>query len=342
MTGRRRDEQGDPARPEHPGDLSRVAGANTSRMTAAAPSRSGKGRQTSAAAAATRGCSAAAPQRGLGDIEREPERAGGQGRARARDTNPCRHRGRRRAARPAGGRVASAPASDRFGQRLEVAGFEEALTGGHHVGGVARVGASRPREQAQVALAGDVERVARPQRTASRSRRPRPAPQWGQRSSGSTWSSASTPKPRTGRAVVAAARRQDRGPHVAEGRAPSAPWAAAADAGRNTKTAPPPPPPTTPTARATSSRCATSSPPARSAPCTTWTPSPPPAPRTAGSAAWSSCSSGSAVRWTIAGLPLEGQRELLGRYRLASSSERQQVRETLAKHLAARQPEIDL
>jgi hypothetical protein len=49
-----------------------------------------------------------------------------------------------------------------------------------------------------------------------------------------------------------------------------------------------------------------------------------------------------AVRWTIAGLPLEGQKELLGRYRLASSSERQQVRAQLAEHLAARHPEIDL
>jgi hypothetical protein len=49
-----------------------------------------------------------------------------------------------------------------------------------------------------------------------------------------------------------------------------------------------------------------------------------------------------AVRWEIAGLPLEGQRELLGRYRLASSSERQQVRAALAEHLAARHPEIDL
>jgi hypothetical protein len=49
-----------------------------------------------------------------------------------------------------------------------------------------------------------------------------------------------------------------------------------------------------------------------------------------------------AVRWTIAGLPLEGQKELLGRYRLASSSERQQVRETLGKHLAARHPDIDV
>src|SRR3954464_5225383 len=40
-----------------------------------------------------------------------------------------------------------------------------------------------------------------------------------------------------------------------------------------------------------------------------------------------------AVRWVIADLPLEGQKELLGRYRLASSSERQQVRETLARHV---------
>jgi hypothetical protein len=49
-----------------------------------------------------------------------------------------------------------------------------------------------------------------------------------------------------------------------------------------------------------------------------------------------------AVRWTIAGLPLEGQKELLGRYRMASSGERRQVREALGQHLAARHPEIDL
>ena len=49
-----------------------------------------------------------------------------------------------------------------------------------------------------------------------------------------------------------------------------------------------------------------------------------------------------AVRWVIAGLPLESQSELLGRYRLASSGERQQVRATLAEHLAARHPEIEL
>ena len=46
------------------------------------------------------------------------------------------------------------------------------------------------------------------------------------------------------------------------------------------------------------------------------------------------------VRWEIAGLPLEGQRELLGRYRLASAGERQQVRRTLAEHLAQRHPDV--
>jgi hypothetical protein len=49
-----------------------------------------------------------------------------------------------------------------------------------------------------------------------------------------------------------------------------------------------------------------------------------------------------AVRWEIAGLPLEGQRELLGRYRMAGTGERQQVRKVLAEHLAERHPEIDL
>jgi hypothetical protein len=49
-----------------------------------------------------------------------------------------------------------------------------------------------------------------------------------------------------------------------------------------------------------------------------------------------------AVRWEIAGLPLEGQKELLGRYRMASSGERQQVRKILAEHLAAKHPEFDL
>jgi hypothetical protein len=49
-----------------------------------------------------------------------------------------------------------------------------------------------------------------------------------------------------------------------------------------------------------------------------------------------------AVRWEIAGLPLEGQAELLGRYRMASSEERARVREALGEHLRERYPEITL
>ena len=49
-----------------------------------------------------------------------------------------------------------------------------------------------------------------------------------------------------------------------------------------------------------------------------------------------------AVRWEIAGLPLEGQKELLGRYRLAGAEERSQVRAVLAQHLEARHPGIDV
>ena len=47
-----------------------------------------------------------------------------------------------------------------------------------------------------------------------------------------------------------------------------------------------------------------------------------------------------AVRWEIAGLPLESQKELLGRYRMASSDERRWVQETLTEHLRSRHPEI--
>jgi hypothetical protein len=49
-----------------------------------------------------------------------------------------------------------------------------------------------------------------------------------------------------------------------------------------------------------------------------------------------------AVRWEIGGLPLEGQRELLGRFRMASAEERRRVREALAEHLAARYPDVEL
>ena len=47
-----------------------------------------------------------------------------------------------------------------------------------------------------------------------------------------------------------------------------------------------------------------------------------------------------AVRWEIAGLPLEGQKELLGRYRMADGETRSWVRTTLDAHVRARQPEL--
>jgi len=48
------------------------------------------------------------------------------------------------------------------------------------------------------------------------------------------------------------------------------------------------------------------------------------------------------VRWEIAGLPLEGQKELLGRLRLASAEERRAVTRALGDHLSARHPAIEL
>lgn len=48
-----------------------------------------------------------------------------------------------------------------------------------------------------------------------------------------------------------------------------------------------------------------------------------------------------AVGWTIAGLELSGQKELLGRYRMASADERRFVRETLRAHLAEHFPELE-
>jgi hypothetical protein len=47
-----------------------------------------------------------------------------------------------------------------------------------------------------------------------------------------------------------------------------------------------------------------------------------------------------AVSWEIAGLPLESQKELLGRYRMASADERRWVRETLTEHLRTRHPDV--
>ncbi len=49
-----------------------------------------------------------------------------------------------------------------------------------------------------------------------------------------------------------------------------------------------------------------------------------------------------AVGWEIAGVPLEGQRELLGRYRMATAEERGGVRQALAEHLRTRYPELNV
>jgi hypothetical protein len=48
-----------------------------------------------------------------------------------------------------------------------------------------------------------------------------------------------------------------------------------------------------------------------------------------------------AVGWTIAGLELSGQKELLGRYRMSSADERRFVRDTLRAHLAEHFPELE-
>lgn len=48
-----------------------------------------------------------------------------------------------------------------------------------------------------------------------------------------------------------------------------------------------------------------------------------------------------AVRWDIDGVPTEGQRELLGRYRMASPTERRLVREALREHLAEHFPDVE-
>ena len=47
-----------------------------------------------------------------------------------------------------------------------------------------------------------------------------------------------------------------------------------------------------------------------------------------------------AVRWTIAGLPLDGQKELLGRYRLADEATQRWVRQSIDEHLRRHQPEL--
>jgi hypothetical protein len=46
-----------------------------------------------------------------------------------------------------------------------------------------------------------------------------------------------------------------------------------------------------------------------------------------------------AVSWEIAGLPLDDQKMLLGRYRMADSETQRWVRETMAAHVERHFPE---
>jgi hypothetical protein len=48
-----------------------------------------------------------------------------------------------------------------------------------------------------------------------------------------------------------------------------------------------------------------------------------------------------AVSWTVAGLKLDRQKELLGRYRMASAQERAFVRDSLRAHVAEHFPELE-
>ena len=48
-----------------------------------------------------------------------------------------------------------------------------------------------------------------------------------------------------------------------------------------------------------------------------------------------------AVSWTIAGLEISRQKELLGRYRLASAAERQFVRDAIRTHVNEHFPELE-
>jgi hypothetical protein len=48
-----------------------------------------------------------------------------------------------------------------------------------------------------------------------------------------------------------------------------------------------------------------------------------------------------AVSWTVAGLEISSQKELLGRYRMATAPERASVRDALRRHCAEYFPELE-
>jgi hypothetical protein len=47
-----------------------------------------------------------------------------------------------------------------------------------------------------------------------------------------------------------------------------------------------------------------------------------------------------AVRWVISGVPVDGQRELLARFRVASAAERAWIRDTLRAHCSELFPDV--
>ncbi|HTZ65048.1 MAG TPA: hypothetical protein VMB51_13165 [Solirubrobacteraceae bacterium] len=48
-----------------------------------------------------------------------------------------------------------------------------------------------------------------------------------------------------------------------------------------------------------------------------------------------------AIRWTIAGAPLEGQHELLARYRAGTAAERSWIRDSIRAHCAENFPDVN-
>jgi hypothetical protein len=48
-----------------------------------------------------------------------------------------------------------------------------------------------------------------------------------------------------------------------------------------------------------------------------------------------------AVRWVVADVPVEGQKDLLARFRFASAAEREWIRTALREHLAQNFPELE-
>jgi hypothetical protein len=48
-----------------------------------------------------------------------------------------------------------------------------------------------------------------------------------------------------------------------------------------------------------------------------------------------------AVRWVVSDVPTEGQRELLGRFRVATTDERRWIRDVLREHVSEHFPDLE-